>query len=1261
MALSDNFNNKVTVLQGSLKALTTQFELMLKDGKSLAEITDKLGSEFEELNESFKKAQRSLKSGLTGVVKEKDTEQIEIYTKKINSLRGSHRDLERAVESVKKANLEQQRIANKSVVGQTDDIDKYNEAQRESTKTLKSLLAVIKERFAEEGRLIKFQSEQGKKLRKADQDLKLSQIKNNGKSLEEQKKQSINYLNGQLRRLTKHGLKDTEEYKKIQVRREKLTKEFNDKISAENRKLEGKSFKEGFFAQFSPEKIGATLGGLTKLLGGYRVYRAAVNAISKISVDAARKAIEFQAALGNLGAVAGKSSEEVERLGRNAIAVANATTFTAVEIVGLQTELSKLGFGISEIEQSTLAIAQTAQALGESVDVVARKVGQVLKQFSIDAAETSKVTDTLVATINQSALSFEGFGTAIQYVGPLAAELGTTFTETAGAMALLADNGFTASRVGTGLRGILTELGTDGEDLTAIIRRLADEEISFAEAVELVGKRNAAQLITLVDNIDVLEQAEDKYYKAGSALLASSRQVDTFDGNMKLLNSAWDAFQIKLGKFVAESGLVKQALKLLSTESYQTAVALGVISDLDVGALSENIDAAVDEYDRLKENGVESQEAIEQSAETTAKQIVAQSKIGIQFARLQSAFANASAKDQERMAGIIEQKALEVQDAEAGVTAILEDQIRTQGRLEAAERKRVEVSEENQKVFDDLLKRKREENLTAEDAIKFNKELTEELERLRQEKKDAYTDEYKDIIALEKAGVELTESQILQKLEVEATANELDIYLAKMSNLKISDEEILKLKKKQSKAVDDAQAKELKRLREIIRNEQDALKRKAEKLEFEAKLAEKAGDTALAEEKRQEYLEEQARVYEYLNTLVTENGILTDQNKDALGRMFSSLAIDEKEILDAFNSLVKVYGKALKNTSDEQLIDKEFQKNTVDAFMANLVNIIPSLQNATEEELKPIQNAIYGALFGTGTGKTQSQIKKATQQQVRQLLNQLKDALRDSLSDFNDTAFDNLKSRLDAEKDAIKERYEFEEKILEAKFNNQIISESQYRAKQEQLRKEQIMAENALDKKEFDAEKKRDANQAKIDYLEAIASIFINEIKEGKGVLTATQMQLIGSGIATLRFGAELAAINSRTFIPKKFEQGGLVQGPSHSQGGVPFSVQGRGGYEMEGGEFIVNKRATAMHYDLLNSLNSKYATGYSTNGMFANGGIVRSIEERKEELVLLREIAGATAGTAVNTSKPARAFITNSDIRNNETQQRINNRNTRL
>lgn len=1115
--------------------------------------------------------------------------------------------------------------------------------------------------MAEEGRLIKFQSENSKKLRKADQDLRLSRIKNNGKSLEEQKKQSINYLNGQLRQLTKYGLKDSEEYKKIQIRREKLTKEFNDKISAENRKLEGKSFKEGFFAQFTPEKIGATLGGLTKLLGGYRIYRAAVGAISKVTVDSAKKAIEFQQSLANLGAVAGKSAEDVEILGKKAIEVANATTFTAGEVVELQTQLSRLGFSIQQISDSTLAIAQTAQALGESVDVVAQKVGQVLKQFNIDAANTNKVTDTLVATINNSALSFEGFGTAIQYVGPLAAQLGTTFEETAGAMAVLADNGFTASRVGTGLRGIITSLGTEGQDLRAIIQELADEHLSFAEAIELVGKRNAAQLITLVDNIERLEELDTQYERAGDALLASARQVDTFTGNVKLLNSAWDAFQIQLGSFVAESGLVRYALQLLSNEAYQTALSLSLISGLETYELSEAIDQAIDLYDSYAETSLSADEKIERAARSVAVQLAKNSE---EWQNLNEALDDYDEKSRNAWStdSAIESARNRVNAAQKeynhlleGTSKIFEEQIRQNERLEVATDAKTKTEKEYKTVYDDFLKARRDDNITYEKAIQLNKDIEAQEKALRELRNGAMKDELQGLLNAEKAGKSLTEEEVQRKIELQNTLNTLDVYIAKISTLIFSEDQLQELRKKGQKELDETQKNELKRLREIIRNEKDKLKRKKEDLDFQARLAELSGDSALAEEKRQEYIKEQARVYEYLNGLVKENTTLTQESKDVLERMYSTLEIDEKEILSAFNSLLKTYKTSLDSATNDQLVSEEFQKTTVDAFISNLKNVIPSLKNATDEELEPIRNAVIKSLFGDIDDT------KGTNQQIRQLLQQATQALVDSLSDFNSVALNNLKSRLDAEKDAIKERYEFEEKILEAKFNNQIISESQYRAKQEQLRKEQIMAENALDKKEFDAEKKRDANQAKIDYLEAIASIFINEIKEGKGVLTATQMQLIGGGIATLRFGAELAAINSRTFIPKKFEQGGLVEGPSHAQGGVPFSVQGRGGYEMEGGEFIVNKRATAMHYDLLNSLNSKYATGYSTNGMFANGGIVRSIEERKEELTLLREIAGATAGTAVNTSKPARAFITNSDIRNNETQQRINNRNTRL
>ena len=60
-----------------------------------------------------------------------------------------------------------------------------------------------------------------------------------------------------------------------------------------------------------------------------------------------------------------------------------------------------------------------------------------------------------------------------------------------------------------------------------------------------------------------------------------------------------------------------------------------------------------------------------------------------------------------------------------------------------------------------------------------------------------------------------------------------------------------------------------------------------------------------------------------------------------------------------------------------------------------------------------------------------------------------------------------------------------------------------------------------------------------------------------------------------------------------------MIEGPAHSQGGVPFTVQGRGGFEAEGGEFIVNKKSTAKFLPLLQKINSvKFAEGGMIGGI---------------------------------------------------------------
>ena len=122
----------------------------------------------------------------------------------------------------------------------------------------------------------------------------------------------------------------------------------------------------------------------------------------------------------------------------------------------------------------------------------------------------------------------------------------------------------------------------------------------------------------------------------------------------------------------------------------------------------------------------------------------------------------------------------------------------------------------------------------------------------------------------------------------------------------------------------------------------------------------------------------------------------------------------------------------------------------------------------------------------------------------------------------------------------------------------------------------------------------------------------------------------------------------------------GVVNGPSHDQGGVPFSVQGQSGYEMEGGEYVINKRATAMHRDLLERINKSGMTRPRAGSYkFAEGGLVSS--PLNESVDYLKAIAEATTSTAIGVSKPVRAYVADKDLRTDSTERRIRDRNDRI
>ena len=1053
-----------------------------------------------------------------------------------------------------------------------------------------------------------------------------------------------------------------EELKKLQAQYDKVNKlmpqyrkkheEINKELERANKvtsKLEKTN--KNFFG-----KLRTAIGTLTRYGLAYKVINTVQRLFTELTIGSIKQSIAFEKALANLGAVAGATSEEVEKLGKNALSVAGATKFTATEIVSLQTELSKLGFTADDVVASTQAIAFTAQALGAPLDTVAQQTGKVINQFDLLIEQAGFVGDVLVTSINNSALSFDSFGTAIQYVGPIAKNLGLTFEQTAGAMAVLADNGFTASRVGTGLRGIFTELGKTSADVEASLNSLAEQNISLSEAVDLVGKRNAAQLITLLKNIDAIDEGNEKYYEQGRALQSAAKQVDNFAGQMDLLNSAFREFQINIGESISNSDILLSVLDAFFPAAGKTARGFQAINEVGFEAFNDGakeVEKGAGSLNKSLELLGISQEEYEQSLEALNRTETSFldylpdgfSKIG------DAALAQVQKVDGFRI------KLEEVAEESKKQTLITEGQAIATNEYEESVRRLTQAFEDQINVNDEV-------DTTAD---RINSQISEYNAIIKTGIRTQT-----DAFGIRSEMVEVTEDEILK---YKGLVGALQGYLDQLTNISFSEDE---LNKKREKERQKAVRKEKENVKQLIKIENDAAKELVNSINERAKqqtaIAETAEERADIEAKRQaavsEAYKETAKtiagivpVYEE-NINVVENAVKANEK---LSKVLGS------EVINDLNKAFKDYSgelNTLKKALDDGTIGQEDYERSISTLRTRFIKTIETFKAfaGTSPELEAFfENLILNFDAASQAVKdVDKEMEKTFGQALKtELLNSLGDALdtaAESISKFNDVALENTKNRLDAEKQAISNRYETENDILKSQLDNQLITESQFRVKQKELQKAKVAEENDINRKIFEAEKKRDRQNATTDYAQAIASIIPTLIAYDKTAdpISVLAKAAITGALATASYGAELAAIGQKKFFPTKFAEGGVVNGPSHSDGGVPFTVQGRGGYEMEGGEYIVNKRATSMHRDLLERINKTGRLNPTVGRMkFAEGGLVSS--PMNESVDYLKAIAEATTSTAIGVSKPVRAYVADKDLRTDSTERRIRDRNDRI
>lgn len=1053
-------------------------------------------------------------------------------------------------------------------------------------------------------------------------------------------------------------------------RRERIQKAWDDRrrkrqkqarIEAE-KAAKQRDFFGGLSAQFTPRAIGGALGSLTKYLGLYQLIQLAQTAFNKAIIDSVKISIDFEKQLANLGAVAGATEQEVSLLKDAALETAGATTFTASEIVQLQVALSKLGFTAEQVSASTKSIAFAAQALGEPLDKVAVLMGKVINQFGLLAEESGLVGDTLVTTINNSALSLESFGTAIQYVGPLASELGFGFQETAAAMAVLADNGFTASRVGTGLRGIFTELGKTSADVKREIEELAKRNLSLAEAVDLVGKRNAAQLLTLTRNVDLLKENNEAYYEQGRAIESAAKQIDTVSGHLQLLGSRYNEIQISIGDAIVQTELFTNVLRFLSPVVAQTVDGFKVFRKVGIREFNKDVKEAADGSD-----------AFVVALETLSNQPGPLQK---DFQRLFYQLESGSGQLVKLENGMyaLDQALLDTLDEDTmsslnGYVDLLNEATEAELKNREAVAGREGVDEVFEARIDGLIDaQKRGVDITAQ--------ATEESEKAMV-MLNAYNQALKDTTGLTSFDIILIEAQ---KEQTQKYLNILSNLLGVQKNLNEENRTGYQQRKFDVTQYDaeikslDEQYDRLKKLNDLRGDEVQT------------------GNALLVINK--------AKVEAYNELLsriqATKQGIqeeidATDQSTEA-GR--KKVKAHEKEI-ESLDKLTKKYTERRDSLIETVgVLDEIFEQGSkdlqaaakmdasVEVKTAAQVDIIEQLEKqlmeaaGDDEQLKKIARAYIESLYVTIGDEADKKAQKLLEQQ-KKLLSDIAKYVAEAADEYNKTNLENKQNYLDSELEAVRNKYKVEEDILKASLNSQLITESQFRAKSEELRKKRLQSENEYNEKKFEAEKRADSAGVIIETLEALAS---NAIQNYKSTDTATATGLTAAGYLaiTAAGAAKLDAIRRRQFYPVKFEQGGMVEGPSHAQGGIPFSVQGQGGYEMEGGEFIVNKKAASMHRELLESINNSIKPSLSPQPMkFAQGGLVTNsvsnvtqnlantvnnmTQGSQESVHYLKAIAHATLSTANDMKKPVRAFVSSKDLRTNETERRLRERNDRI
>ncbi len=316
----------------------------------------------------------------------------------------------------------------------------------------------------------------------------------------------------------------------------------------------------------------AAYQGIKKLIEAFGLVTG-IQLFVSVMKDAFTTVREFEKEMVNLGAIAGKSREEIAPLEAKIREVAKSSINGATDVAKLATELIKLGSTTEEAEKLLEPVNNLSVALQASAEDSATLVKSILNAYGEGADEAARVTDILAESANRSALDFQGLRDSFSYLAPAARALGIPIEKTAAIIGTLADNGIKAESAGRLTSTAFARLASQGltlEDALNKINVAQKDGSSQLEVLSLASNLFGAEAgkigLILANNTEKINESTLAYENSEGALKSlTDKQLKSLDSELKILSSAWEDYILDTNQASGASSALSGGIRFLSS------------------------------------------------------------------------------------------------------------------------------------------------------------------------------------------------------------------------------------------------------------------------------------------------------------------------------------------------------------------------------------------------------------------------------------------------------------------------------------------------------------------------------------------------------------------------------------------------------------------------------------------------------------------------------------------------------------------------